>query len=125
MQICSKAVFREEHERALVASYLPAKGFIVEVGAYQPVALSQTWQIKQRGWGGLLIEPIPAHAHKLRSERRAHLFEVACGNPQQHGLTMPMSFAGGLNSFRLDRDLTIDARVVSLDSILAEERPAR
>jgi len=44
-----KANFREEHEQALVSSYLPAKGFFVEVGAHQPVALSQTWELEQRG----------------------------------------------------------------------------
>lgn len=31
----------------------------VEVGANEPVNLSQTWHLEQKGWHGLLIEPIP------------------------------------------------------------------
>jgi FkbM family methyltransferase len=114
------AVFREEHEQALLASYLPVKGFFVEVGAYQPVAFSQTWELEQRGWDGLLIDPIPAHAQNLRRERRARVFEVACGRPEQHGLTMPMYTAGGLSSFHRAHGPTIEVQVVTLDSVLMD-----
>jgi FkbM family methyltransferase len=115
-----RAVFREEHERALLSSYLPAKGFFVEVGAYQPVALSQTWELEQRGWDGLLIEPIPEHAESLRRERRARVFEVACGRPEQHGETMPIYVAGARSSLKLAHGPPSDVRVVTLDSVLAE-----
>ena len=120
-----KANFREEHERALVSSYLPARGFFVEVGAYQPVALSQTWELEQRGWDGLLIEPIPEHAESLRHGRRARVFEVACGKPEQHGLTMPIYVAGGLSSLQYGHGLTKDVRVVTLNSVLAEASAQR
>jgi FkbM family methyltransferase len=115
-----RAVFREEHERALISSYLPAKGFFVEVGAYQPVALSQTWELEQRGWDGLLIEPIPEHAESLRRERRARVFEVACGRPEQHGKTMPIYVAGARSSLKYAHGPPNDVRVVTLDSVLAE-----
>jgi hypothetical protein len=98
----ARAVFREEFEQALVAEYLPAKGFFVEVGAFHPVFLSQTWMLEQRGWDGLLIEPIPAQAEHLRRDRRARVFQVACGNPQQHGCIQKMSVRGALSSFRVD-----------------------
>jgi len=114
------AVFREEHEQQLVTSYLPAHGFFVEVGAYQPIALSQTWELEQRGWNGLLIEPIPEHANSLRHKRRARVVEVACGKPEQHGLTMPMFVAGGLSSFQIGRGPTTDVLVVALDSVLLD-----
>jgi len=45
----ARAVFREEFEQAIVSEYLPEKGFFVEVGAFAPVALSQTWTLEQRG----------------------------------------------------------------------------
>ena len=115
-----RAVFREEREQALVSSYLPAKGFFVEVGAFQPVALSQTWELERRGWDGLLIEPVPEHAQNLRRERRARVLEVACGTPEQHGATMPIHVAGGQSSFRFGRGPTRDVRVVTLDSVLAD-----
>ena len=120
-----KANFREEHEQALVSSYLPAKGFFVEVGAHQPVALSQTWELEQRGWDGLLIEPIPEQAESLRCGRRARVFEVACGKPEQHGLTMPIYVAGGLSSLRYGHGPTKDVRVVTLNSVLTEASAQR
>jgi FkbM family methyltransferase len=115
-----RAVFREEHERALLASYLPAKGFFVEVGAYQPVALFQTWELEQRGWDGFLIEPIAEHAESLRRERRARVFEVACGRPEQHGETVPIYVAGARSSLKFAHGPPNDVRVVTLDSVLAE-----
>lgn len=121
----ARAVFREEFEQALVAEYLPAKGFFVEVGAFHPVFLSQTWMLEQRGWDGLLIEPIPAQAEHLRRERRARVFQVACGNPQQHGFIQKMSVRGALSSFRVDRGSDIDVRVVTLDLVLAEAHMQR
>lgn len=115
-----KAVFREEFEQALLAEYLPAKGVFVEVGAYHSVHLSQTWALEQRGWDGLLIEPIPAQAEDLRRNRRARVFEVACGSPQQHGLTQKMSIAGSLSSFRADKRPSCDVSIRTLDSVLLE-----
>src|SRR5262245_26674044 len=114
-----RAVFRAEREQALISSYLPAKGFFVEVGAYEPVALSQTWQLEQRGWDGLLIEPLPEYAESLRRARRAHVFEVACGNPQQDGMTLPIYSAGALSSLRLRRGPPKMVSVATLDSLLA------
>jgi FkbM family methyltransferase len=118
-----KANFREEHEQALVSLYLPATGFFVEVGAFHSVELSQTWDLEQRGWDGLLIEPVPEHANNLRRERRARVFEVACGTPEQHGVMMPIYVAGGLSSFQRGHGPTTDVRVVTLDSVLADASP--
>jgi FkbM family methyltransferase len=115
-----RAVFREADEQALLAAYLPAMGFFVEVGAYDPVALSQTWELEQHGWDGLLIEPVPEHATNLRRERRARVFEVACGRPEHHGRTMPIYLAGGRSSLKLHHGPPRDVRVVALDFVLAE-----
>ena len=114
-----RAVFRAEHEQTLVSSYLPAKGFFVEVGAFHPVVLSQTWQLEQRGWDDLLIEPIPEHAESLRRERRARVFEVACGGPEQDGTTLPIYVAGGVSSLRFRRGPPKPVSLATLDSLLA------
>jgi FkbM family methyltransferase len=114
------AVFREDREQELISSYLPATGFFVEVGAFQPVALSQTWNLECVGWDGLLIEPIAEHAENLRRGRRARVFEVACGSPEQHNTLMPIAVAGGLSSLRVRGVSSREVRVVTLDSILAD-----
>ena len=115
-----KAVYGKEDEQALVSSYLPAKGFFVEVGAYRPVELSQTCELEQRGWDGFLIEPIPKHAESLRRQRRARVFEVACGPPEQHGQKLPIYVAGGLSSLKFRHGPPMDVHVVTLDSVLTE-----
>ena len=43
----------------------------VEVGANDPERYSQTWALEQRGWTGVLVEPLPDLAKKLREQRRA------------------------------------------------------
>jgi len=115
-----RAVYREEDEQALVSSYLPATGFFVEVGACQPVALSQTWELEQHGWNGFLIEPVPEQAESLRRERQARVFEIACGPPEQDGQKMPLYVAGPLSSLKFRRGPPKDVRIATLDSVLAE-----
>lgn len=62
--------FSQYGEDLLVESLLPAKGFYIEVGAYDPVILSNTYNFYQlRGWRGILIEPNPILARRLRIRR--------------------------------------------------------
>jgi FkbM family methyltransferase len=121
-RILKPAVYREELEPAVVAAYLPTRGLFVEVGAFDPFLLSQTAVLEQRGWDGLLIEPAPAQAARLRSQRRAQVVEVACGSPEQHGTTMRLAVAGALSNLRQERSdaPTIDVYVVTLNSVLME-----
>jgi FkbM family methyltransferase len=117
-----RAVFRQEHETALVSAYLPEKGFFVEVGAFYPHYLSQTWRLEEAGWDGLLVEPIPEHAEALRRNRRARVYEVACGSYEHHGTSLPINVRGGLSSFVYGSDASIGARVVTLDWVLADAK---
>jgi FkbM family methyltransferase len=114
------AVFREEKEQELLASFLPEHGFFVEVGAFEPINLSQTYHLEQRGWDGLLIEPVPAHAEKLRTQRRARVVQVACGSPAQHGHELPLYLDGGRTSLHHRLGPAIKVPIVTLDSVLAE-----
>jgi hypothetical protein len=119
---CMRAVFRSDNlEAQLVRAFLPAHGFFVEVGAYHPVELSQTLHLEQRGWDGLLIEPVPAHAERLAS-RKARVVAVACGSREQHGKHLPIYVAGGHSSMRYHTGPAMDVPVVTLDSILEEQR---
>jgi FkbM family methyltransferase len=121
-RILKPAVYRHELEQAVVTGYLPTRGLFVEVGAFEPFLLSQTAALEQRGWHGLLIEPVPAQAAMLRAHRRAQVVEVACGPPEQHGTTMRLAVAGALSNMRQERSEapTIDVHVVTLDSVLRE-----
>lgn len=53
-------------------------GKMVDVGAYDPVVISNSWYFEQRGWDVLCIEPNPTLAPKLKRERK-NVLTVACG----------------------------------------------
>lgn len=118
------------HETQLVAAFFGgAKGFFVEVGANDPVARSQTWHLEQAGWTGVLIEPQPDLADKLRAVRRAQVFAVACSSPDRNGTTLPFHVAGPLSALDRDRmapgavpESVIEVPVRTLDSVLEAGR---
>jgi len=116
------------HEMLLVSAFFgPGKGYFVEVGANEPQLRSQTWHLEQAGWSGVLVEPQPALAEKLRGARGAKVFAVACSAPEHAGRTLPLHVAGPLSS--LDRaqmapgaapETVIEVPIRTLDSILEE-----
>jgi FkbM family methyltransferase len=102
-------------------------GYFVEVGANDPQFESQTWHLEQRGWTGTLVEPQPDLAERLRRERRARVFAVACSSPENAGRTLPFHVAGALSSLNRDRMApgakprgTIDVPIMTLDQILEQ-----
>lgn len=118
-----------ETEAQLIAAFFSARrnGFFVEVGANEPRVRSQTYDLEQAGWTGLLIEPQPDLAARLRAERHARVFEVACSSPANAGRKLPLHLAGPLSS--LDRSGmapsatpagTLRVPTRTLDSILEE-----
>jgi len=123
-----RAVFRQEEETRLVSEYLAGPpGIFVEVGAFEPVALSQSYALEQEGWTGLLIEPHPEHAARLRAERRARVIEVACGPPELHDSLQPMRICGGLSTLRqcklpqfMLQTETRPVRLRTLDAVLRD-----
>jgi len=46
------------------------KGFYVEIGAFEPIHLSNTYYFYKKGWKGLLIEPNPISFQKLSVRRK-------------------------------------------------------
>lgn len=127
-RLAAPAVYREEREQRIVADYLRGPpGIFVEVGAYDPVDYSQTYHLEQAGWSGILVEPVREAAEKLRRQRRARVFEVACAGPEDHGATRPLRIAGALTTLRAKSHVTEfvstetrDVRLVTLDSLLDE-----
>ncbi len=67
-----------------------------------PRERSQTWHLEQRSWTGILIEPQPDLADKLRVMRSTKVFAVACSSPENARQMLPLHVAGPLSS--LDRE---------------------
>lgn len=113
--------------RLIAAFFGKRQGYFVEVGANEPRARSQTFHLEQAGWSGVLIEPQPALAVRLRAERAAKVFAVACSSPENAGRTLPLHVAGPLSSLERARmapgaapEAVIEVPVRTLDSVLEE-----
>ena len=118
-----------EQERRLVREFFrdAPSGFFVEVGANDPHERSQTWHLEQAGWTGILIEPQPDLAEKLRRARKAKVYAVACSSPRNGGGVLPFHVAGPLSSLDRERmapgsrtEAVIDVPIKTLDQILQE-----
>lgn len=61
-------------EDAILGRLLPETvGSYVDVGAWRPIEQSNTWRLYQRGWRGLLVEPVPAAWAALLHQRPGDL----------------------------------------------------
>ena len=127
-----RAVFSPRDEALLRDEFFrdTERGFFADVGACEPVEQSQSYSFEQRGWQGVLIEPQPGPAERLRRQRRAPVYEVACSSHANAGKTMPLHVGGnmlaslrsdyyipGFKDHRLD---VINVPVRTLDDILVE-----
>ncbi len=122
-----KSIFPADDETRLKDEFFGGlrNGFFVEVGANDPERWSQTFAFEQRGWTGVLVEPQPDLAAKLRQRRSAQVFAVACSSPANAGKTMRLNLAGihtsldpGHFVFGMNREGTIDVPVTTLDQVL-------
>ena len=106
-----------------------SEGFFAEVGANDPQNSSQTWFLEERGWRGILIEPLSRFQAALQAARpHSQVFQVACGAPG-HPPTADL-FVGENSEHSSLRPNTVDAgtryvqketvRVLTLDEVLAE-----
>jgi hypothetical protein len=61
-------------------------GFFIEVGANDPINLSQTYLLEQNGWEGILVEPQAEYCDRLRQVGpRSKVIQAASGAPAQQG----------------------------------------
>jgi len=101
-------------------------GFFVEVGANDPFLLSQTWMLEQKGWTGVLVEPLAACCADLRRYRNARVVQVACVAPHQIG-TATLHIAGAVSSLvpnafdpKVRYETTETVQVVTLTDVLQQ-----
>jgi FkbM family methyltransferase len=124
-----RAILPPDNEECFVREFLGGTpGYFVDVGANDPQIGSQTWQLEQAGWDGVLIEPQPDLVERLRM-RKAKVFAVACSSRANAGRTLPLHVAGALSSLseslvdpRCRADSVIAVPVRTLDQILDEAR---
>jgi FkbM family methyltransferase len=123
------AMFGPDRENELKQAFFghTRSGYFVEVGANDPVNLSQTWDLEQRGWKGILVEPQPELAAELRRQRAAKVFEAACSSPRHAGAMMALHLAGihssldpALNISTVRAYGTVEVPVRTLEEILTE-----
>jgi FkbM family methyltransferase len=124
-----RTVFPDHVENSLKAEFFGQHGggYFVEVGANEPQRGSQTWQFEQAGWSGILVEPQPDLAERLRQTRRAHVVSAACSSKRNAGGTLRLYLSGPHSSLSRDLAITgvvadkaIDVPVRTLDDILEE-----
>ena len=65
----------DQGEDLILRDLLPdGPGTYVDIGAAHPIECSNTWQFYQRGWRGLLIEPLPEFWHAMMKFRPGDCF---------------------------------------------------
>jgi len=69
-------------EDAILEKLLPESfGWFIDVGAHHPIDCNNSWRFYQRGWRGILIEPLPSCWPNLLFERAEdYLCPVAAGS---------------------------------------------
>ncbi len=106
-------------------------GYFVEIGANHPTKFSQTWFFEQRGWRGLLVEPISANCEQLRSGRPgSRVVQAAVGAPDQRGRGRFHVAAGddmysGFEAPASGTATTEEVDIRTLDDILESEKAPR
>jgi hypothetical protein len=87
MSLLHDKIYSSQHEEErFIQKYLeknPDKemGTYVDIGAGQPCEINNTYYYYCRGWNGLLVEPHPRYAEKIKITRPRDIFEpVAISN---------------------------------------------
>jgi FkbM family methyltransferase len=124
-----RTIFSQLAENELKSAFLGhiERGYFVEVGAYRPELWSQTFDLEQRGWTGVLVEPQPQLAAELKSGRSAKVFAEACSARRNSGKRLELKLADGQSSLESKFNAAgvkshgvIEVPVRTLDEILIE-----
>ena len=75
----SYSQYNEDHILSIMFGE-KSTGTAMEVGGFDGVTLSNTYLFEQKGWRTLIVEPMPEYARRIRTNRKALLFECAAGS---------------------------------------------
>ena len=107
------------------------EGYFVEVGAYDGIALSNTYAFEKLGWKGICCEPLPSRFADLGRNRTAH----CCNQAVYHTTGLSVSFdiegdAGMLSGISSNLDAhkhvvnknkkTVTMQTISLNDLLSK-----
>lgn len=129
LQFMERAVFPPDVEDELKDEFFAGRrdGYFVDVGANDPKAMSQSWQLEQKGWRGVLVEPQPRLAQKLKEQRQASVFACVCSSPENAGKKLKFQVSGIHSSLDLNffvagmrKEEVIEVPARTLDDILTE-----
>jgi FkbM family methyltransferase len=131
LRFMERAIFPAKVEVELKDEFFGGarNGYFVDVGANEPEDGSQTWHLEKLGWRGVLVEPQPQLAQKLKERRSAAVFACACSSPQNSGKMLPFQVAGIYSSLNpnffapdMRKEEIIEVPVRTLDDILEEAK---
>ena len=125
----------EEGRLVLEAFGFAREGFFIEVGANDPRLNSLSYLLERLGWSGILVDPLSACYEKLLQTRpRSRSFHCACVSPDKVGtITLhapdPVSVVAtvekNVDDFDIEYAFTETCDAVTLDSLVAQVKPAR
>ena len=98
---CVYNSFSQNWEDVIIDRLLnyPKKGFYVEIGAYHPKRLSNTYRFYKRGFWGVVVEPNPKVAREFKRDRPRDKF-VSAGVGAKDGVMKYVKFdIPALNTF--------------------------
>lgn len=72
-------------EQELLLKYLPQRGLYLEIGAFQPILLSNTWMLSKRNWRGLSVDANCNLKYQWKLFRPRSTFEVMTVVPEGTG----------------------------------------
>jgi len=82
-----KTYFSQNEEEKIINKYLDKdpdgseKGIYIDIGAGDPVMISNTYYYYWRGWNGILVEPAPRYTKRIKEMRPRDIFlQVAIHN---------------------------------------------
>lgn len=87
MKLFQPAVFKDSHEiedRLVREFFGPKRGVFIDIGANEPSS-SLSAHLENDGWRGVLVEPLPGPASRLRQVRKSPVVEAACTSPAKVG----------------------------------------
>jgi FkbM family methyltransferase len=110
-----KISYSQFGEDLILSSLLTSPtGLYVDVGAYHPVQISNTYLLYRRGWRGLVIDANPEVFASFRQRRPRDLLVHAAVGDRTGEASFEVHWAGPSSRLAPDPDVRVDAKVKKL-----------